>query len=155
MKEQPQSEQTQRNPLVTGRPPRRPKVKTDCAILYAERPIPIMALTSRERELMRQLCSARKLDLTYYEAALTLWMRTKHEYRWCQNGTLCKCVPECKLYHFLLTALHLAIKYCGPAELEYHSTTILQGKETWTGLTHPKLFQAELLMCRQLNWLFF
>ena len=117
----------------------------------------IQSLDDRERTIMSELCSTRKLDQMYYEGALTLWMRVKCLYYWdCRDKQqICTCKPECKLKHHLLVALHLCMRYCGPTCIEYHNTTVLQGTETWTGLNKDVLFRAELEMCQALNWIFF
>lgn len=106
---------------------------------------------------MAALCRARSLDPMYYEGALALWMRAKHAYRWdCEALEKCECGPgRCALQHRLLVALHLTIKFCGPTSVEYHATTALQASETWHGLTKTKLYEAEIDMCRVLNWVFF
>lgn len=155
-------------PTITKCAPRRPRYEEKSyTVMHATQELSIMPLTGRERDLMRELCSARKLDLFYYEGALSLWMRVKEAYTWCnaqqqqkqQEHCPCSCScrqsKECKLLHYLLTALHLTLKYCGPDNVEFHATTLKQAKETWEKLTAKVLFQAEISMCRQLNWVFF
>lgn len=136
---------------------KRPRIVSDGESVFRSKHFPtVLPLTERERTIMSILCRARKLEQMYYEGALSLWMRTKQHYVWnCINQQVCICKPECQLKHFLLTALHLSIKYCGPACVEHHATTVLQGSETWTGLTRVKLYEAEIQMCQSLEWVFF
>lgn len=125
------------------------------SVFHHSGPEMISFLDDRDRAIMNQLCQARKLEAMYYEAALALWMRVKHRYYWDCQSSRCICRPECKLYQHLLIALYLAIKYCGPSCVEYHTTTVLQGSETWTGLTKSLLYSSEVAMCEILNWTFF
>jgi len=139
-----------------SRPYRRAKLVLDGISVFCQaEPIRISQPTSRERAIMAQLCCERSLEAMYYEGALSLWMRVRSSYQWsceaCQNSTC----TDCHLFHMLLVALHLTIKYCGPADTVYHWTSIRQAQEKWRDLTQLELIQQEVDMCRRLNWKFF
>ena len=113
------------------------------------------SLLDIERVCMRNLVQARALSQIYYEAALLLWIRVRTFYRCCEHCPLHRFCAEGVLVQHLTVALHLAIRYLGPQELVFTAATLRCAQYYWPGASVAEICDAELKMCRLLNWSFF